>query len=931
MACHWWSRPFIFMVLGTSLVGAQSGTPASTDPPQPTQQACGTIVNDPNGAFVFDATLVHECLTSVPFNAAIATRFLKYYNDTLSFQSTLSYLKSPPSTYQQPSVDLLGGIQSLQDAVNSGSFANQYEFEVALQLLLINAHDDHLFLNAGILSAFSFGSPFDIVSVSADGVETPKVYVGIDVFKSNAFSAFEPSAIQTINGQNATEYLETFAAGNVAGSVDPHTDWNRLMFSFAQDIQGIFNVFSGLTPFYPGENITIQLENGTTITERNLGIYWSQGPTGPLETGGDFYNFFVLGFLPASFDASSEFADPTTVDEPSTTVPTQVTVTPSPSPLSWNSPAYPAIPDVAQPDLGTFGGGVISGYFLNSSSVSVLSIPSFDVFGAALSTAQTTVNDFIKRTQEAGLQKVVIDLQGNRGGQVLLAVDTFKRFFPAIEPFGGSRLRATHATNVMGETITDYFNQLPVTDPDHSVLSTVEWVATTRVDADTDSNFTSWSQFFGPVVSSDDVFTKTQRFNLSNEVFVDNLIDNEGNFSLITAPTQGTAPFAPEDIIILTDGDCSSACALFVEMMHHEAGVRTVAVGGRAVTGPMQAVGGTRGARSLSTNILDNNINFARQLLVGTSEAEFLPNRTSGLDVFIVGGGVNLRDQVRAGETTPLQFAYDAADCRVYYTPATVFNYTALWQYAADAIWTNPGLCVAGSTGYANSSSSSGAGTNSNGTTKAAPVSNAVPFNLADHVTIDPAKADSTADVDDAGELAGDLIADGSTRASIRFAECGSVTSLGFMCVSVQRCVGDKARTPTAVPSCTAPASGSSCFAGTGPGACVLTSDVPEFDPEAPAIPLFVGACVPFPAQCSGGRVAGLSQAGGLATATTATQFAAPNRAFGPGQGLGAGAGAGAGVGVGAGPGTRFPAPVGRAPVGRVGVAPAPRRPGVRA
>ncbi|KAJ8109362.1 hypothetical protein ONZ43_g6159 [Nemania bipapillata] len=501
-------------------------------------------------AFVFDAALVYECLTSVPFNPAVAARFLKYYNDTLSFQSTVSDLKDPPSTYQQPSVDLLCGLQTLQDAVNSDSFANQYEFEAALQLLLLNAHDDHLFLDAGILSVFSFGSPFDIVSLSVDGVEAPKVYIATDVFESNAFASFEPSAISSINGQSATTYLETFAAGNVAGSLDPHTDWNRLMFSFAQDIQGFFNVFGGLTPFYPGETITVELENGTTITERNLGVYWSQGPTGPLETGGDFYNFFVLGFLPASFDPSAEFADPTVTDSSPTVTAAPEVVTPSP--LSWNSPAYPEKPDVAQPDLGIFGGGVISGYFLNSSSVSVLSIPSFDVFGDALSTAQTTVREFIKRTQEAGLQKVVIDLQQNRGGQVLLAVDTFKQFFPNIQPFGGSRMRAHRATNVMGEAMTDFFNQLPATDPDYATLSTVEWVATTRIDAETNSNFTSWSQFFGPIVSGDDAFTKTQRFNLSSEVFVDNLVDNEGNFSIISTPNQAaTPPWVPEDIIIM--------------------------------------------------------------------------------------------------------------------------------------------------------------------------------------------------------------------------------------------------------------------------------------------------------------------------------------------------------------------------------------------
>lgn len=129
------------------------------------------------GQDVFNASLVHECLTSVPFNAAVATRFIAYWNDTLRFQSTLAYLKNPPAGYQQPAVDLLAGLSDLQQAVNTGTFVNQYEFEVALQLLLVSAHDGHLYLNAGILAAFTFASPYDIVSLSIDGVELPKVYL----------------------------------------------------------------------------------------------------------------------------------------------------------------------------------------------------------------------------------------------------------------------------------------------------------------------------------------------------------------------------------------------------------------------------------------------------------------------------------------------------------------------------------------------------------------------------------------------------------------------------------------------------------------------------------------------------------------------------------------------------------------------------------
>jgi hypothetical protein len=149
------------------------------------------------------------------------------------------------------------------------------------------------------------------------------------------------------------------------------------MSSFAQYIQGQDSVFGLTAPFYYGDTTTLEFENGTHITKTNLGIYWDQGPTGPLETGGDFYNFFVLGFYPASFDYEEEFGiTPDTTDpadsgqatssstsSPSSTSssPAETSTAPSePVELQWNYIAYPE-PDVVQPDLGVYGRGFLSG------------------------------------------------------------------------------------------------------------------------------------------------------------------------------------------------------------------------------------------------------------------------------------------------------------------------------------------------------------------------------------------------------------------------------------------------------------------------------------------------------------------------------------------------------------------------------------------
>lgn len=132
---------------------------------------------DPETVALLNATQAYDCLRSVPFNPAVATQLLQYVNDTFQFHSTLAYLAEPPRGYQQPAVDLLAGLAEIQRGIDNGMFPSEHDFESALYRLLTAAHDDHLTATGGILSTFVFGAPWDIVSVSVDGTEPPKVYV----------------------------------------------------------------------------------------------------------------------------------------------------------------------------------------------------------------------------------------------------------------------------------------------------------------------------------------------------------------------------------------------------------------------------------------------------------------------------------------------------------------------------------------------------------------------------------------------------------------------------------------------------------------------------------------------------------------------------------------------------------------------------------
>jgi hypothetical protein len=132
-------------------------------------------------------------------------------------------------------------------------------------------------------------------------------------------------------------------------------------------------------------------------------------------------------------------------------------------------------------------------------------------------------------------------------------------------------------------------------------------------------------------------------------------------------------------------------------MMRFDAGAKVVTVGGRPRAGPMQAAGGTRGARSYDLALLDDDMASAKQWAKETGRPiTSLPERIN--DLYIVSAEINVRDHIRFGQDVPLQFKDDPADCRLYHTMETLFNQTFLWNLAANAIWDSDRPCVPSST-----------------------------------------------------------------------------------------------------------------------------------------------------------------------------------------------------------------------------------------
>lgn len=400
-----------------------------------------------------------------------------------------------------------------------------------------------------------------------------------------------------------------------------------------------------------------------------------------------------------------------------------VTGTPTPSvmpiPTGYPSPLF------AQSSLA------FHGYYLNDSKyddVAVLAIPSFDPQNTedpegdpaieGVRETQKLLREFFKKTTADGKSKLVIDLRGNGGGTISLGFEVFKQLFPTVEPYGGSRYRANYALKIYSAGLADIAANKSI-----EVLDDEVWESATQNDLlwsniknENGTAFKSFLDYWGPDVINNDTFVSIRRYNFSNTHGGHTLSPGFNLTGYAPEPTPAQ-PFKPENIVILSDGLCGSTCAIFAELMREQGNVHTIMVGGRPKNTPAQAVGGSKGSQVLPFDtlydLMGQTLNSTR-LFYGDKVADMLNSsmigilanptqllkRTAHYTEETIAGAVNSLNNLRANDTseTPLEFIYEAADCRIFQTFESFFSPVSLWERAVDVKW-GEGKCVDGSMG----------------------------------------------------------------------------------------------------------------------------------------------------------------------------------------------------------------------------------------
>ncbi|KAJ4152219.1 hypothetical protein NW765_017728 [Fusarium oxysporum] len=336
-------------------------------------------------------------------------------------------------------------------------------------------------------------------------------------------------------------------------------------------------------------------------------------------------------------------------------------------------------------------------------------IPSFDGDGLPSNQSLTFghyATEIVSKVLADGRTKLIIDVSGNLGGNVDRDFNLFKLFFPSEFPYSANRFRRYEVS----EGFVKVFSAVSrSTALDNAPINGAKMAYSVEVTPDQEAGFESYEEFL------DDT---TQLGTPVSSLFASfNFTEASGNSDTpirgyAGRPLNKTQPFKAENIAIIGDGLCASTCSIFVNLMTNIGGVRALPFGGHPNGQPMQIMGGVRGSQTLTFDNIATVVSAAKSVYRETPEKlEFMtkeenerfmkvaPRPLEEFPIKLRSGQVNFLNAYQEGDDDlPLQFQYQAGDCRLYYTAENIYHPETIWKSAKEAIWGN-GSRVKGSTG----------------------------------------------------------------------------------------------------------------------------------------------------------------------------------------------------------------------------------------
>ena len=429
------------------------------------------------------------------------------------------------------------------------------------------------------------------MSIAPNDGSEPAIYLG----NASSGEALSEGKVVRINGDSASNYLAGLAREisqeSLALWIDLDARYNAL---FIRRVLPDFEVialqnlgfFARRDRLYL-EPLELALENGTIIS-----VSW-QAKYNWFVNAKDKSSLTAPNVLPfASLDEYKQFCVNPDTPGNSSGIPVPQTshgprlrlarqAEPGSSDDEVQSPLPPGYPEA----IGKTPHNEAA-YFTLDPNVGVIVIPSFttsrlttdDVTQTYFDDLIAIVNGSLDYFKVQSCSKVIVDLTGNPGGFVQAQQAIFELFFPNSSSYFAENMRYSPLL----EGLYQGFHGHPDELWERALAKDLNSTFFSQTDG---RPFNQSGDLIGPVQVNRNFFTSLALPNERLDLEVLNIPQN---------PLDVPVSFAPENILLLSDSLCASACAEFAYRMS-EQGVRSVVYGGRGSSSTLQFSGGARG------------------------------------------------------------------------------------------------------------------------------------------------------------------------------------------------------------------------------------------------------------------------------------------------------------------------------------------------
>ncbi|CAK5263842.1 unnamed protein product [Mycena citricolor] len=637
--------------------------------------------------------VAHACELAVPFNQTRSAFVIDSVIKSLQYYSLETWFRASPNPLIPHSVDVRALLQGVNKTTNTKGYKTDWDFNLAITDAYNREADGHTLFAASCTESFSWNLPFSIATLA----DTPTSLLAHPTFlvnydfpnqgRSGLEAYFESIGVHvrpydgaqvlSINGIEAGTFLTALAQessiynGLVGAYETLGPRYMRLMARYSADTAaGLYTQEVGrfgMRAFYPGaDSVTV------TLLTKSAGIQTITVPWAATLVGG--------GNSTASFIEQNCFSVPGLVAKrevelkkrqkqikaPPMNLRKAVVAPDAQAAIRENVTPLAASANLVTPNLTSFGHiTTLDIYQLKDHpKVGVVYFQQFEPSDGTGAQAyfngmSNTLFSGLNALKAAGVEKIIVDQSGNRGGFIFAGAIAMWSLWPK-----------------------DLYPGFPAVFRESDLIRREAQVA-----AESQLGASEYSYFFyrdlnNVLLQNNSQFMETPVPQTINGVkdayskpFFDDFGDNSSSVTSFVDP-----PFNGTDIVFVANGICASTCSVFSSYLFQKHGVRSAVFGGTPISLVSQFDGGVKGSE-----VTDYGSVLSELETAGLQDDPQAPQPLPIFESF----SLNFRNAIPYIDKQDgiLEYVYEPDTKKFQFTHETWNRPQAVWEFVADQFW----------------------------------------------------------------------------------------------------------------------------------------------------------------------------------------------------------------------------------------------------